>query len=122
MDPNDYRRIVSQPDAFRRSELDDSVRVLRRTQSHYADVLGEIVEGPPIEKPPLHAVGAEADHFGLDLDLEDVDTILDDLVDARAAALRADPDRVTSPDAHRLAQLVDAWTAYRDWLDDGRAA
>ncbi len=122
MDPTEYRHLVSQPDAFRRSELDDSARVLRRTQSHYAEVLEEVVDGPTIEKPPLHAVGREADHFRLDLDLEDVDTILDDLVDARAAALRADPDRVTSPDAHRLAQLVDAWTAYRDWLDDGRAA
>ncbi len=122
MDPTEYRRLVSLPDAFRRSELDDTVRVLRRAQSHYPDVLKEVVDGPAIEKPPLHAVGREADHFRLDLDLEDVDTILDDLVDARASALQADPDRVTSPDAHRLAQLVDAWTAYRDWLDDGRAA
>ncbi len=122
MDPTEYRRLTSRPGAFRRAVLEDTVRILRRAKSPLVEILEEVVSGPAIPKPPLHAVGSEADFFQLDLSLEDADAILDELLDAEAEARSAGASTLTSPGAPRLAELVERWALYREWLDDGRAA
>ncbi len=120
MDVNEYRDLCARPDVLRRGELEETVSALRRLRSPDVRLLEEILEQPPIEKPVIHAAGSEADFFFVTLDADVVESIVDQLFEAEATAVPSGGE--TTPEATRLAELVDLWTDCREYLENGGAA
>ncbi len=120
MDLNEYRDLCARPDVIRRGELEETVRALRRLRSPDVRLVEEILEQPPIEKPVVHAAGSEADSFFVTLDADVVESIVEQLTDAEAAAVS--PAGETTPEAGRLAELVDLWACCQEYLENGGAA
>ncbi len=120
MDPAEYKSICARADVIRRSDLGDTAEALRRVRSPDADLVEEMLEQPPVEKPALHAVGPEADFFYVTLDLDAIDSIVEQLRDAQAAAIG--PRGEMTSEASRLADLTDIWTRCQEWMENGGAA
>ncbi len=120
MDVNKYRELCARPDVLRRGELEETVSTLRRLRSPDVRLVEEILEQPPIEKPVIHAAGSEADFFFVTLDTDVVESIVDQLLEAEAAAVPNGGE--TTPEATRFAELVDLWNDCQEYLDNGGAA
>ncbi len=120
MDAKEYKELCARPDVLRRSALKDTVRALRKARSPDARAVEEIVQQEPIEKPAIHVAGSEADFFFVTLEAGLVEAIVEQLAEAETAAVS--PGDETTAEASRLAELVDLWTSYREWLENGGAA
>ncbi len=120
MDVNEYKELCARPDVLQRGALEDTVRVLREARSPDARLVEEILRRAPIEKPVIHAAGAEADSFFVTLDADVVESIVEQLADAEAAAVS--PAGGTTPEANRMAELRDLWTRCQEYLENGGAA
>ena len=84
-----------------------------------ADDVEDVLDAPPVEKPPIHMAGPESDFFWVGLGCDGIDAVLDVL-------FRVEAEGAGGPgaalEAGRLAELIEVWGRCRDWLDDGGAA
>jgi hypothetical protein len=118
MDAEEYEALCSRPDVFRDVELLEVVRLLRAVRSPQAALLQAALLEPPIEKPPRYRGGWN--FVRLDLSREHAQEILDELLDAEAAAVAPDP--ATERRASELGDLVERWGRYLEWLRSERRA
>ena len=116
MDARQYKVLTSRPDVFARGELDETARVLRTVDVRLAGRL-EALERAPVPKPPRHRGGARTDCFRIDAPHALLAEVVDALVDAEAAAVGQDGE--TTPEASARADLVDRWTRYLRWCEEG---
>ena len=116
MTPEDYRNSISSPDVFRRSELEESVRILQGTRRRHVDLLVKVLAEPPMPKPSKHQGGPDTDHFRVAIPQGTVSEMLDELLSAEAEAVA--PNGSTTPLASRRAALVDRWHEYLRWLEE----
>jgi len=119
MDPEEYKTLCARPDVLRRSALEDTARALRSVRSPDTPLVEEILEQPPVEKPVVHSAGSEADFFYVTLERDVAGSVLETLLDAEQAAARR---TAITFDKTRLTELIDLWTRYREWLENGGAA
>jgi hypothetical protein len=118
MDAAECRRQVNSPDVFSVAGLEATLESLRAVRSCAADVVAE-ASRVPVPRPPLHRPSPSDDRYRLDLPASLIDEIVGDLALAEATAVS--PEGVTTPEASRMADLVDRWSRHLLWLD-GRAA
>ena len=119
MDPAEYKDICARPDVVPRPVIEDTVRTLHVAGAPEADDVEDVLDAPPVEKPPIHIAGPESDFFWVGLDCDGIDAVLDVLLRVEAEAAAGPRDAL---EARRLAELIDVWGRCRDWLDDGGAA
>ncbi len=120
MDVNRYRDLCARPDVLRRGELEETVSALRRLRSPDVPLVAEILEQRPIERPLIHSAGSEADFFFVTVDTDVIESIVDQLFEAKAAAVPSGGE--ATPEATRLTELADLWTDCREYLENGGAA
>jgi hypothetical protein len=117
MDSNEYKIRTNDPCAFRKEVLDESLEVLKKFKAKEASVIEDDLKIGGIPKPEKHHQPIDYDFFWVKCTSEEADNITGFLFDAEAAAVPESGD--TTPEASRLAGLVDIWTNFRDWLDQG---
>jgi hypothetical protein len=110
MDAAEYKLTTSSPDVFTRGDLTLTLTSLEAEELRTP--VREALLGTPVPKPPLHAGSASSDYFRLALPVDTVDTILDQLLLLEAGAVSSDGE--TTPEASRLADLVNRWGRYRE--------
>lgn len=115
MDAIEYKGVCSRPDAFNRGQLEETERILSSMHSPSAQLAGKILRSAPIAKPELHTGDARADCFLVDLDVSEAEQIMEYLIDAEAGAIGLEGQ--TTQETSEIANLVDAWVRYIDFLD-----
>ena len=115
MDAIEYKGIHSRPDAFQRSQLEATERILSSIHPPSAHLAAKLLESAPIAKPELHTGDAGTDWFLVDVDVSGAEQIMEYLIDAEAGAIGVEGQ--TTQETSEIANLVDAWVRYIDLLD-----
>lgn len=110
-----YKLICEQPNTFRLSELNVTLKVLRAESAPEAALISKAILGNKIEKPLLHNDNHQTDFVALDLTFEEADAIVDILFDSEACSIQGNgmPTSKTS----LYVDLVNVWSNYRESLD-----
>ena len=116
MNAQEYRRKSKKPDSFPVQDLKDTRRVLQRERAPELVVVERALAQGPLEKPPLHEQPDEAEFCVVKCSGEEAEAIVNYLFDAEASAVPASGE--STPEANRLARLVDRWTRLREHLDE----
>ena len=75
-----------------------------------------ILQAPPVPRPPQHSGGPESDVFRVTLTSGEAHEVCSHLLSSEAAAVSRDGQ--TTPLASKIASLVDRWSRYAEALDD----
>ena len=117
MDTPSYKVKTSDPCAFRKVVLKETLIVLRENRAKEVSIIESAFKHGGIKKPKIHNHPNGFDFYWVKCSAEEADTITSYLFDAEAAAV---PDSgETTPEARRYAELVDIWTNFRNWLEGG---
>lgn len=117
MDANEYKIKISDPCAFRKDVLEQTLQVLKSNNAEEASIVEKALHEGGIEKPDLHNTKGVYDFYWVKCTEQEADEIAGHLFDAEAMAVP--PSGETTPEASRLAHLVDIWTNFRDWIIGG---
>lgn len=102
--PAAYKEICSRPNVFRRSVLERTAEAIRPLSRRESVLVRRQLWSPVVEKPPLHAGGAENDHLILDLASDQIEEVILALF---AQMLRCEVEGETHP--QELDQIIDLW-------------
>ncbi len=117
MNANEYKIRTNDPCAFRKEVLNESLKVLKDNNAKEISLIEASLKYGGIQKPDIHNRPSDYDFFCVKCTAEEADNITSYLFAAEASAV---PDSgETTPVASRFAELVDIWTNFRDWLDQG---
>lgn len=117
MDSPSYKFKTNDPCAFRKADLEKSLIVLKANKAKEASLIELAFHHGPIQKPKKHTHPNDFDFYWVNCSAEAANNIASYLFDAEAAAI---PDSgETTPEASRYADLVDIWSNFRDWLEEG---
>jgi tRNA A-37 threonylcarbamoyl transferase component Bud32 len=112
MNAVEYRRICRQKNAFRVSELEETLSVLRQEDVAEASVVATALLSGMVETPQLHTC-QRSERFCLVLcSLEQADVIVDALFDVEASSIPAIGE--ATAETERLVHLVNKWLMYRE--------
>ncbi|MDV6254459.1 hypothetical protein [Vibrio sp. EA2] len=114
MKTEEYRSICRQKNAFRVSELEETLKVLRQEEVAEASVVATALLSGMVKTPELYT-GQRSEHFCLVLcSFEQADVIVDVLFDAEASSIPATGEATAETD--KLVNLVNKWSMYRETL------
>ena len=114
MTSEEYKQICSKVSAFRVSELDDTLALLRQKRAQEASVVALALSQGRVEKPAKHS-GNFVDEFCLvTCTLEEASSIAELLLEAEVSAVSRTGG--TTATASRYADLVNKWFSFRDTL------
>ena len=117
MDQNEYKLKTNDPCAFRKNVLEETLKILKIHSAPEVSVIEKAFEKGGIEKPKDHHQPKEYDYYWVKCTAEEADTIASYLFEAEYTSV---PDSgETTPEASRYARLVDIWTNFRDWIENG---
>ena len=117
MDQNEYKLKVNDPCAFRKNVLEETLEILTAHSAPEALVIEKSFEVGGIEKPSTHQYPNGYDYYWVKCTAEEADAIASYLFEAEYTAV---PDSgETTPEASKFARLVDVWTQFRDWIENG---
>jgi hypothetical protein len=117
MDQNEYKLKINDPCAFRKNILEETLQILKAHFAPEALVIEKSFEVGGIEKPPNHQHPSGYDYYWVKCTSDEADKIASYLFEAEYTAV---PDNgETTPEASRYAHLVDIWSNYRDWIENG---
>jgi hypothetical protein len=108
MDENEYRRLCSQPDVMRRSDIRATVSRLQHSCPNLASRLAVVLSSPPVPKPVEHTGGPDTDFLWLDLAEGDIVEIMRELGNLEASLVIDDAPSQQLSDA---GTLLDRWNA-----------
>jgi hypothetical protein len=108
MDENEYRRLCSQPDVMRRSDIRATISRLQPSCPDLATQLAAVLSSPPVPKPVEHTGGPDTDFLWLDLAEEDIEEIMIELGNLEASLATDDAPSQQLSDA---GTLLDRWNA-----------
>ena len=108
MDDNEYRRLCSQPDVMRRSDVRATISRLQQSRPDLATRLASLLSSSPVPKPVGHEGGPETDFLWLDLADEDIDEIVSELADLEASLVL---DEAPTQQLSDAGTLLDRWNA-----------
>jgi hypothetical protein len=108
MDEREYRRICSQPDVMRRSDLRATLHRLQGVRPDLTHELHALLRASPVPKPAHHDGGRDTEFLWLDLAPEVIQEIVDELA-ALEASLVAEGQGSGRLEA--AATLLDRWNA-----------
>ena len=107
MDDAEYRRLCSQPDVMRRTEIRATLTRLTKSRPDLAERLEALLQSAPIPKPPGHDAGADTDYLAIHLTEDEIEAIVDALGDLESAlALDGHHDQASA-----AGMLLDRWNA-----------
>jgi hypothetical protein len=106
MDENEYRRLCSQPDVMRRSDVRATISRLQHRNPDLAARLARLLSSPPVPKPIEHSGGADTEFLWLDLAEADIDEIVTELVDFEASLT---VDEAPTQQLSEASALLDLW-------------
>jgi len=115
MDGSAYKKKVSKWNVKRRNIIEDTLALLKGENSALYAKLLPVLDRKPIEKPPQHSGGNEADYFEINLSEDEVQEIIDELFNLEACAVSTgtgigfEEEAIQSREASRIARLVDEW-------------
>ena len=118
MDAAEYKQVTTSPDVLAAGDIVATVTILRATGCSLADMIAETPR-TVIPKLPQHQGGSDSDFFRLVLPPDLVSEIVSALLLAEAAAVSWEGD--TTPEASHRGSLVDRWSRYGRWLEQGTA-
>ena len=117
MDQNEYKIKINDPCAFRKNVLEDTLIILKVHSAPETLIVENTIKSAGIEKPSTHQHPEGYDYYWVKCTAEEADAIASYLFEAEYTAV---PDSgETTPEASRYAQLVDVWTNFRDWIENG---
>ena len=108
MDDREYRRLCSQPDVMRRTDIRATISRLQESRPDLASRLSSLLSTSPVPKPLGHEGGADTDFLWLDLAEEEIDEIVRELADLEASLALDEAPVQQLTDA---VTLVDRWDA-----------
>ena len=108
MDATEYKTSIAAPEAMRRETLDASLQVLRAMDPAVSQRVEAALQVQTIPRPSKHAGGAEWVTVSLPVDL--AESVVDCLGSAEAEAVGLDGN--TTPEASRVAGLLDTWSRW----------
>lgn len=116
---DEYKAARRSPDAFGRSTLEETVRVLRAEAPELAPLIELALNQPPIDKPRRHTGEEWTDFIRVSIGFSDAETIRDAFVSKEVEAVSSEGS--TTALAGHYAGRADAWTNYLVWLEDNAA-
>lgn len=119
MSSEEYKAAKRSPDAFGRSTLEETVRVLRAEAPELTLLIELALNQPPIDKPRQHTGEEWADFLRVNIGSSDAETIRDAFVSKEVEAVS--PEGGTTALAGYYAGIADAWTNYLVWLEGSAA-
>ena len=117
MNAQEYKIVTSDQCSFRKEVLEDSLKLLKATNAKEASIIESALEVGGICKPVDHNDPDGHDFFWVRCTAEEANSIASYLFDAEAAAVPS--SGATTPEASKYAALVDTWSDFRDWLEEG---
>ncbi len=114
MNSIEYKELCSKENAFRISDLEETLIVLRRDGAKEASVVASLLLNSRVEKPEKYT-GTSVDNFCLvNCTIEEADAIVDILSDAEAGSVTSTDE--TTAVTSRLVDLVNMWSSFRETL------
>lgn len=117
MHKNEYKIKISEPCAFRKKVLDETLVVLKRNGASEVSVIESAFRIGGIEKPNQHNSPEGYNFYWVKCTDQEADAIVAHLFDEEASSVSASGE--TTPEASRYADLVDIWSQFRDWIEHG---
>lgn len=108
MDQLEYKRLTKSNNVFSISVLEETIEVLRPEQGRIADKLQAIIAEGPIEKPEKHTGGRENDFFLVQLEQQELESIVEKFGDLEVAHVSAEGN--TTSEASHYASMLDLWS------------
>lgn len=112
-----YKIITNDPCAFRKAFLKETLIVLKDNNAQESSVIELAFENGGITKPTFHNKPDDYDFYWVKCTAEEAENIAGYLFDEEAAAVSNSGE--TTPEASRYAELVDIWTNFRNWIEEG---
>ena len=114
MTPEEYKKFCSKVSAFRVSELDDTLALLRQRGGQEASVVALALSQGRVEKPAKYAGNLANDFCLVTCTLEEASSIAELLLEAEASAVSRAGE--TTAAASRYADLANKWFSFRESL------
>lgn len=106
MNDREYQAMRERPDVMLRGHVRATFSRLQQSRPDLAAEVRRILDSTPVEKPALHAGGAETDYLWLDLPLESIDEIIDELGSTEAGLVESG---ASSAEIESATELLDRW-------------
>lgn len=117
MNQNEYKLKINDPCTFRKNILEETLQILKAHSAPEALAIEKSLEVGGIGKPPNHQHPEGYDYYWVKCTSKEADKIASYLFEAEYSAI---PDSgETIPEASRYGLLVNVWSNFRDWIENG---